>query len=116
MLHHKRSGLELTDRTNSRLTDCFYQFALEIDLQAVTPFVGYKPSRIALEQVVQNTKQDVTAMGTNTNQAPLFPKPTGNYAVGTTSLYFKDSEREEPFTEDPNDLLMTISLLFSIAI
>ncbi|MBE9016150.1 hypothetical protein IQ272_08365, partial [Chroococcidiopsidales cyanobacterium LEGE 13417] len=42
-------------------------------------------------------------METNTNQAPLFPKPTGNYAVGTTSLYFKDSEREEPFTEDPND-------------
>ncbi|MDZ4873731.1 MAG: hypothetical protein CLLPBCKN_003127 [Chroococcidiopsis cubana SAG 39.79] len=55
-------------------------------------------------------------METNTNQAPLFPKPTGDYAVGTTSLYFKDSEREEPFTEDPNDLLMTISLLFSIAI
>lgn len=42
-------------------------------------------------------------METNTTQAPLFPEPTGDYAVGTTSLYFADPEREEPFTEDPND-------------
>ncbi|MGL4622730.1 alpha/beta hydrolase [Chroococcidiopsis sp.] len=42
-------------------------------------------------------------METNTTQAPTFPKPTGDYAVGTTSLYFADPEREETFTEDPND-------------
>lgn len=42
-------------------------------------------------------------METNTTQAPLLPEPTGDYAVGTTSLYFADPQREEPFTEDPND-------------
>ncbi|MBD3884042.1 hypothetical protein IFO70_20040 [Phormidium tenue FACHB-886] len=43
-------------------------------------------------------------METNTTQAILFPEPTGPYAVGTTSLYFADPEREEIFTEDPNDI------------
>jgi dienelactone hydrolase len=42
-------------------------------------------------------------METNTTQAISFPEPTGAYAVGTTSFYFADSEREELFTEDPND-------------
>lgn len=42
-------------------------------------------------------------METNTTQALSFPEPTGAYAVGTTSFYFADPEREEIFTEDPND-------------
>ena len=38
----------------------------------------------------------------------LFPtfslqEPTGEYAVGTTSYHFIDSEREETYTADPND-------------
>lgn len=32
-----------------------------------------------------------------------FPKPTGNYTVGTTSYEFIDRQREEIYTEDPND-------------
>lgn len=43
-------------------------------------------------------------METNTTQAISFSEPTGSYAVGTTSLYFADPEREEIFTEDPNDI------------
>lgn len=42
-------------------------------------------------------------METNTTQALSFPEPTGAYAVGTTSLYFADPEREEILTEAPND-------------
>lgn len=42
-------------------------------------------------------------METNTTQAISFPEPTGAYAVGTTSFYFADPEREEIYTEDPND-------------
>jgi len=32
-----------------------------------------------------------------------FPKPTGAYAVGTTTMHFVDSSRPEVFTEDPDD-------------
>ncbi len=32
-----------------------------------------------------------------------FPEPTGEYAVGTTSYHFIDSEREETYQEDTND-------------
>ncbi|MBD2771381.1 alpha/beta hydrolase family protein [Iningainema tapete] len=42
-------------------------------------------------------------METNTTQAISFPKPTGAYFVGTTSLYFVDSQREEIYTEDKSD-------------
>jgi dienelactone hydrolase len=42
-------------------------------------------------------------METNTTQAFSFPKPTGIYAVGTTSLYLTDPKREEIYTEAPND-------------
>lgn len=31
------------------------------------------------------------------------PKPTGKYAVGTTEYSFIDSERDETYTDDPND-------------
>ena len=39
------------------------------------------------------------------NLFPTFslPEPTGEYAVGTTSYHFIDSEREETYTADPND-------------
>ena len=53
--------------------------------------------------VIPNTKQDVMTMAANTTQSLSFPEPTGPHAVGTTSLYFADREREEFFTEDPND-------------
>ena len=33
-----------------------------------------------------------------------YTAPTGSHAVGTTSLYFADPEREELFTDDPNDV------------
>ena len=35
--------------------------------------------------------------------SPSLPKPSGNYSVGTTSYYFIDPEREEIYTEDPDD-------------
>ncbi|MDY6902701.1 MAG: serine hydrolase, partial [Cyanobacteriota bacterium] len=31
------------------------------------------------------------------------PEPTGEYSVGTANYYFQDSEREEIYTEDPDD-------------
>ena len=33
----------------------------------------------------------------------LFPAPTGSYTVGTTSRYFIDEARDEPFTADTTD-------------
>ena len=33
----------------------------------------------------------------------IFLEPTGDYAVGTTSYHFIDSDREETYTENPND-------------
>lgn len=33
----------------------------------------------------------------------VFPKPTGNFAVGTTSFYFKDENRKEIHSENEND-------------
>ena len=35
--------------------------------------------------------------------SPSLPKPSGNYSVGTTSYDFTDPEREEIYTEDPDD-------------
>ncbi|MEM7712965.1 MAG: serine hydrolase [Cyanobacteria bacterium P01_A01_bin.68] len=32
-----------------------------------------------------------------------FPEPTGEYSVGTADYYFQDLEREEIYTEDPDD-------------
>ncbi|VEP13768.1 Serine-type D-Ala-D-Ala carboxypeptidase [Hyella patelloides LEGE 07179] len=39
----------------------------------------------------------------DTTQTLSFPKPTGDHAVGTTSYHFIDPEREETYTEDPDD-------------
>ena len=39
----------------------------------------------------------------DTIQALSFPKPTGDYAVGTTTYEFSDRQREEIYTEDPDD-------------
>ena len=50
---------------------------------------------------------DATEINTSDfiNLFPTFslPEPTGDYAVGTTSYHFIDSEQEETYTEDPND-------------
>ena len=35
--------------------------------------------------------------------SPSLPKPSGNYSVGATSYHFTDPEREEIYTEDPDD-------------
>ncbi|MEO1147752.1 MAG: hypothetical protein AAFY26_19390 [Cyanobacteria bacterium J06638_22] len=45
----------------------------------------------------------MAAMNTNLSEE-TYTTPTGPYATGTTSLYFADPKREEPFTEDPNDI------------
>ncbi len=34
---------------------------------------------------------------------PVYPEPTGEYAVGATALQWTDADRPEPFTEDPDD-------------
>ncbi|MGK7934831.1 MAG: hypothetical protein AB4206_03365 [Xenococcaceae cyanobacterium] len=39
----------------------------------------------------------------NISQILSFPELTGNYGVGTTSYHFVDLEREETYTENPND-------------
>ncbi|MBL4761662.1 MAG: hypothetical protein JKY93_03070 [Gammaproteobacteria bacterium] len=50
----------------------------------------------------------VLAIGLSSLSLFLFPiihipKPTGEYLVGTQTLYFTDTERFETFTEEPND-------------
>lgn len=35
--------------------------------------------------------------------SPSLPKPSGDYSVGTTSYHFTDPERQEIYTEDPDD-------------
>ena len=54
--------------------------------------------------------QDVNADGlsednfiNNDSSGLSFPEPTGEYSVGTADYYFKDLEREEIYTEDPDD-------------
>lgn len=39
----------------------------------------------------------------NSTQLSPLPKPSGDYPVGTASYYFVDSNREEIYTDNPND-------------
>ncbi|MBE9045782.1 serine hydrolase [Pleurocapsales cyanobacterium LEGE 10410] len=50
-----------------------------------------------------NSNQDVSGTVTDTTHTLSFPEPTGDYAVGTTSYHFVDPEREETYTENPDD-------------
>jgi predicted dienelactone hydrolase len=34
---------------------------------------------------------------------PVYPEPTGDHAVGTSTVQWTDRDRPEPFTEDPDD-------------
>lgn len=47
--------------------------------------------------------QNLDASNIDTIPTLSLPKPTGEYAVGTTNYSFIDLEREEIYTEDPND-------------
>ena len=54
---------------------------------------------------VNLTDIDITQPVNDINSAQLspLPKPSGDYSVGTVSYYFVDSNREEIYTDDPND-------------
>lgn len=47
--------------------------------------------------------QHIHSTTTSIDSDSLFPEPTGEYAVGTTSYNFVDLDREEIYTEDEND-------------
>ena len=48
-------------------------------------------------------EQSINPIESGTIPDSLFPEPTGQYNVGTTSYNFVDPEREEIYTEDEND-------------
>ena len=50
-----------------------------------------------------DSNQNAAVLETEKTQVLSFPELTGDYAVGTTSYHFVDPEREETYTEDPND-------------
>ena len=50
-----------------------------------------------------NINQDNNSIESSTIPGSLFPEPTGQYNVGTTSYNFVDPERDEIYTEDEND-------------
>lgn len=50
-----------------------------------------------------NSNQDITSLETDITQNPALPEPTGDYTVGTTTYSFVDPEREETYTENPDD-------------
>ena len=52
---------------------------------------------------MNNSPQNITISEAESDRDFSLPEPTGDYAVGTTSYYFEDPEREETYTEDPND-------------
>ena len=65
-------------------------------------FITFSSETLAILNNI-NSEEISQSDFTDTTQAFFLPKPTGDYAVGTTSYHFIDPDREEIYTEDPND-------------
>ena len=72
------------------------------DDNADNTLINWQSANLAVLDNVDSTEINTSDF---INLFPTFslPEPTGDYAVGTTSYHFIDSEREETYTEDPND-------------
>ena len=83
---------------------------LGVNLEDINITQQDKDAVITIDGVDIAILQDVTADSlsednfVNDDSSGLsFPEPTGEYSVGTADYYFQDLEREEIYTEDPDD-------------
>ncbi|MEM7555092.1 MAG: serine hydrolase [Cyanobacteria bacterium P01_A01_bin.84] len=78
---------------------------IDITQQGEDTLITVNDAEIAFLQDINidSLSEDNFIINHNSGSLPSFPEPSGEYSVGTASYYFKDLEREEIYTEDPDD-------------
>ncbi|MEL6460441.1 MAG: serine hydrolase [Cyanobacteria bacterium J06621_15] len=76
---------------------------IDITQQGKDAVITFDGADIAILQNVNADSLSEDNFVSNNDSGLSFPEPTGEYSVGTADYYFQDLEREEIYTEDPDD-------------